>query len=575
MQTSLHLPAVVRALPAALVVLLVVLLAGVPVDAQGPADATGDEYVPNEVSGGADEGSTYQAEGDDTVHDITFPLPAGSYSPLYDSYDDPRSGGRVHRANDLMADRLTPVHAVVDGEIIFAPGTDGEPKPSYGYMIRLAGDDGMFYSYVHLNDDATDGCDRSGGPEVAYAPGIERGTRVERGQHIGWVGSSGNASCAGPHLHFEIGEDSQFQVRHNPMASLEAAEARGDFPESVTPAPVVQTPPDPDQPDPAEPGGEDGDGATGGAYTRLAGTNRIATAVALSEQTRQSARTVIVVPAGSHVEALVAAPLAGFLDAPVLLSGSASLDADVAAEIRRLGATNGYLIGTTSQLSDQVRSDLQAAGINAPARLSAADRYALSVAVAEEMLSYPNAPAVDQAILALGDADVAARAWPDALSASALAAQTRSPILLTEGDRLPSSVANFLAERRPSRLLVIGGTAAIAEDVAQDAADLSGARADRLAGATRYETSVAVADEARGAGLTADEVWVATGLDFPDALAAGPAAALAGSPLLLVDGQRTDGAPASATWLDGNAEALVVVGGAAVVTDQVASALAP
>lgn len=542
MQLSPHLPAAARALPAALVVLLVVMLAGAPADAQ--------------------DGASFQAEGDDTVHDITFPLPAGSYAPLYDSYGDARSGGRTHRANDLMADRLVPVHAVVDGEIIFAPGTDGEPKPSYGYMIRLAGDDGMFYSYVHLNDDATEDCDRSGGPDVAYAPGIERGVRVERGQHLGWVGSSGNASCAGPHLHFEIGEDSRFEVRHNPLASLEAAEERGDFPESVTPAPEVATPPD---------GGDDG----GGTYTRLAGTDRITTAVALSQQTRESARTVIVVPADSPVEALVAAPLAGFLDAPVLLSGSTSLDADVVAEIGRLGATNGYLIGSTGQLSDQVRSDMQAAGVGSPARLSAPDRYALAVAVAEEMLSYPDAPPVDQAILALGDAEVAARAWPDALSASALAARTRSPILLTEGDRLPAVVGNFLAERRPSSLLVVGGTAAIAEDVARDAADLAGARADRLAGATRYETSVAVADEARAAGLTAGAVWVATGLDFPDALAAGPAAALAGSPLLLIDGQQASGAPASASWLHGNADALVVVGGAAAVTDQVARALAP
>jgi putative cell wall-binding protein len=66
---------------------------------------------------------------------------------------------------------------------------------------------------------------------------------------------------------------------------------------------------------------------------------------------------------------------------------------------------------------------------------------------------------------------------------------------------------------------------------------------------------------------------VATGRNFPDALAAGPAAALAGSPLLLIDGLDPDGAPESRAWLRAQADrldAVFVVGGTQAVADDVA-----
>ncbi|HUG85473.1 MAG TPA: cell wall-binding repeat-containing protein [Euzebya sp.] len=518
--------------------------------------------------------SRFQAEGDTYVVDLTFPLPEGSGYHYPDTYDSPRGGDRLHRATDIMADKMVSVHAVADGVICYAPGID-EAMPSYGYMIRLCGDDGFRYAYVHLNNDTPGSDDGMGGPENAYAPGIEEGTRVQRGDHIGWVGDSGNAESTGSHLHFEIAENGgEGDVRVNPYNSLQAAEERGDFPSSIAPAPPTPSP------GPTDPGDDDGDDDSGsdpaGEFTRLAGTTRLTTAVALSLATRSSARAVIIVPADSHVEALVAAPLAGVVDAPILLSGPDGLDDAVMAEIRRLGAPSAYIIGSEDQLSPVIAEDLAAAGVRNSARVSATDAYALSVAVAEEILTYPGFSALDQVILALGGAEDPDRdLWPDALSASALAARTATPILLTEGDRLPDAVADLLTAGRPAEVLVVGGTAAITADVAAEAAALAGGTATRLAGATRYATSVAVAQAGRAAGLTDDAVWVATGLNFPDALAAGPAAALAGSPLLLVDGQDPSGAPASSAWLQDNAVSLVLVGGVSAISDAVAGALAP
>lgn len=165
---------------------------------------------------------------------LTFPV-AGP-TTYTDSYSAPRSGGRVHQATDVMAEEGTKVHAAVGGTVTWMTGVDS-PPPSYGYMLSVAGDDGRTYHYVHLG--------RQDGPSSgAYAPGVRKGGRVDRGQWIGLVGCSGNASCSGPHLHFSIDDpdvtDPYGAHKRNPYASLRAAQRRGDIPgRRQAPVPVV------------------------------------------------------------------------------------------------------------------------------------------------------------------------------------------------------------------------------------------------------------------------------------------------------------------------------------------------
>jgi hypothetical protein len=91
--------------------------------------------------------------------------------------------------------------------------------------------------------------------------------------------------------------------------------------------------------------------------------------------------------------------------------------------------------------------------------------------------------------------------------------------------------------------------------------------ATRLAGANRYETSKLIAAQATAAGADARRTWLATGADWPDALAAGPAAAAQGAVLLLVDGKSAS-TPAVTSWIQaaGGLTELVIVGGSASVT---------
>ncbi|GGI06494.1 S-layer homology domain-containing protein [Egicoccus halophilus] len=165
----------------------------------------------------------------DGVVSITFPV-AGTVA-FRDDYHDARGGGsRVHRATDLGGANAygLPVHASMGGRVSWITGVNGAaPHATAGYAVTVTGDDGRRYSYMHLGRN-------DGPPTEAYAVGIAGGVRVERGQLLGYLGYSGNASPTWPHLHFEIEDpavtDPYGSRRMNPYPSLLAAQQRGDLP---------------------------------------------------------------------------------------------------------------------------------------------------------------------------------------------------------------------------------------------------------------------------------------------------------------------------------------------------------
>ncbi len=147
-----------------------------------------------------------------TIRPIVFPVD-GQHS-FIDDFNQPRSGGRLHEATDIIAAKHTPVVAVVDGVISYLVS----PQASWGYAIYLRDAEGYQYNYLHLNNDTPGTDDGLGGEVYAYAPGISRGTVVKKGQLIGWVGDSGNAESVGSHLHFEIKSPTSEMI--NPYESL-------------------------------------------------------------------------------------------------------------------------------------------------------------------------------------------------------------------------------------------------------------------------------------------------------------------------------------------------------------------
>ncbi len=116
---------------------------------------------------------------------LLLPVQGIQASQLRDTFTDARSEGRVHDAIDIMADAGTPVLAVADGTVekLF----DSERGGLTIYQFEPSGR--WCYYYAHLQ---------------RYADGLAEKQVIKRGEVIGYVGSTGNASADAPHLHFEV-----------------------------------------------------------------------------------------------------------------------------------------------------------------------------------------------------------------------------------------------------------------------------------------------------------------------------------------------------------------------------------
>ena len=127
--------------------------------------------------------------------------------------------------------------------------------------------------------------------------------------------------------------------------------------------------------------------------------------------------------------------------------------------------------------------------------------------------------------------------WPDALGGAALAGMLDAPILLTAPDALDPAVASEVRDLGATKAVVLGGTAAVGSAVEQSLKSVPGLTSvRRVAGADRYATARAVADEVRRDSDEYDgTAFVVTGLDFPDALGASPLSAAREWPIYLVN----------------------------------------
>ena len=182
---------------------------------------------------------------------------------------------------------------------------------------------------------------------------------------------------------------------------------------------------------------------------------------------------------------------------------------------------------------------------------------------------YGTAIAASRAAFADGTVKVAVVAsgenWPDALGASALAGAVRGPVLLTRPGALPGGLASELQRLGVTEVVVVGGASAVGAAVERALDGLSGVAVKRLGGANRYETARIVATETaarvRSAGGTLDtSVFVATGANFPDALAASPISYAEARPIVLTtSGALSADASAAITAL--GADEAVILGG--------------
>ncbi len=184
---------------------------------------------------------------------------------------------------------------------------------------------------------------------------------------------------------------------------------------------------------------------------RLAGDDRFATGVAISKKFWTTAETVYLATSGGFADALSGGALAARTNSPVLLSASTQLPAVVAAELTRLAPSKVVLLGGTSSLSSSVAEQVKAAlpGVSV-SRLSGADRYATSAAIADA--GWTTSARVFYA---------SGANFPDALAGVAGAAANDAPLLLTRVNCSPPPIAATTARLDPRTKVILGGDVVI------------------------------------------------------------------------------------------------------------------
>ncbi|MBK5222918.1 MAG: cell wall-binding repeat-containing protein [Acidimicrobiia bacterium] len=287
------------------------------------------------------------------------------------------------------------------------------------------------------------------------------------------------------------------------------------------------------------------------ATDRIAGTDRYATAAALSSRMAPGVGVVYLASGESFPDAVTSAAVAPAAGGPVLLTSRDALPAATRAELVRLRPQRLVIVGGTGAISADVMSDAAVAAGVAATRLSGPNRYSTAVEISRD--AFPAGAGV--AYVTVGTA------FADAVASGPIAgAADGGPVLLTETGSLGVDVVDELRRLDPDRIVVLGGTSAVGAGVE---AQLEGiAPVERIRGADRYATSVALSAATFAPGI--DVVYLATGRSFPDALTSGPAAVADGAPVLLIDGRHIPPSVA-AEILRLQPEHLVVLGGTSAI----------
>ncbi|MBH0008361.1 cell wall-binding repeat-containing protein [Salinibacterium sp. SWN1162] len=258
---------------------------------------------------------------------------------------------------------------------------------------------------------------------------------------------------------------------------------------------------------------------------RLSGADRYSTAVAISQEYKPGVDVIYVATGDNYPDALSAAPAAAMQGGPLLLTPPTGLPTVVKNEIKRLKPALIVVVGGEGVLSKSIYSQLSKLAPKIR-RDGGASRYETSRIVVQR--AFPQG--ADTAFFATG------ANYPDALSASAAAGSTESPVILIDGkaNGVDSATAKLIDRLDVSDIMIAGGTGVVSSKVmkaldAQPGIDST----TRYSGSDRYATSQAINDASFD---TAPRAFFAVGTGYADALAGAALAGNTSAPLYVVPG---------------------------------------
>ncbi|MBS2552939.1 cell wall-binding repeat-containing protein [Catenulispora sp. NL8] len=288
---------------------------------------------------------------------------------------------------------------------------------------------------------------------------------------------------------------------------------------------------------------------------RLDGPDRIGTADQVSgwSYANQQANVVVLARQDIFADALAGSALAARFHGPLLLTPTGNLDPRTLAEMKRVLKPGAfvYVLGQTQAISAKTFEQVAAAGFR-PTRIGGQDRFQTAVDIAETIVpDYSHNPVTILTATGLN--------YPDALAAGAVAgSRPNTVVVLTSDKKMPPETQAFLNAVPQRTVFGVGGEAVSALSSAR----IPGAP---VFGADRFVTASIVAHTFFGGPQV---VGIATGYNFPDALAGGALAGSVGGPLLLTG---PTGLPSeTADYLrsaSGSVSDAVMFGGPAVIDD--------
>ena len=286
---------------------------------------------------------------------------------------------------------------------------------------------------------------------------------------------------------------------------------------------------------------------------RLAGNTRYATAFKAADELKkrqgvEKFDTIIVSSGEQFADALAGSYLAAMRKAPILLVKDRNKEINEVKDYIKANLVPGgtvYLLGGKAAVPEKMETGLDGFVVN---RLGGNDRYETNLKILEEA-----------GLNSLQVVVCTGKNFADSLSASALGL----PILLVK-DSLNSAQKEFLTRNTGKEFVIIGGKNAVSEKAETQLAGYGSA--SRLAGETRYKTSVLVA-ETFFHGATG--AVIAYGENFPDGLSGGPVAYSCSVPLILTrEGREKD----AAAYISANGiRSGYVLGGTAVLPEKTVS----
>ena len=266
---------------------------------------------------------------------------------------------------------------------------------------------------------------------------------------------------------------------------------------------------------------------------RLSGQDRVDTALAIAKAAYTGKISKIILTSSeNYPDALAGSVLAHKLNAPILLVGSnKTAQEKILTYLKDNMDTTGtvYILGGIGAISKDMEAKITASGFKDINRLGGADRYETNAKLVDTIGVKQGTPIVI----------VSGENYPDSLSISSIAAVNQYPILMVNKNEIPEAIKKEISLIKPSKVCIIGEEGAVSaavEDQVSQTAAIDKTNIVRIGGVDRFETSLKVIQYF---GLSGSVACVASGNNFPDALAGSIYAANNNTTIMLIGNSLT------------------------------------